>query len=148
MKKISCDSIQIQDMPLPTGNLFYMDFIVPNKSKYRAGTFLTCVDNGNVFLHDGWMYANGLGVVLMGVKNEFSLYKIERNNKPSYYKGNVRLAYTNEIEDFLLSLKNDSFFDMTNDDTTNEEYQKDKAFSETVRKKFHSIMNSYFESFC
>lgn len=142
MKTISYDSIQTQPMPLPTGKLYYMDFVIPSKSKYRAGTFLTCVDNGNVFLHDGWMYANGLGVVLMGVKNEFSSYKIERDNKHSYYNGNVRLSYTNEIEDFLLSLKNDSFFDMTN-----KEHQKDTSLRETITEKFHSIMNSYFESF-
>lgn len=110
-KTIGIDLISIKPMSPPIGKLPYMTFYVGEPSGYRPGTFFTCVETGDIFMHDGWKNGDGLGVVMMWRKNEYTrkdstIHVIEWTTGTNnfMYEGEVRLSSSIEIEDFMFSL--------------------------------------------
>lgn len=111
-KTIGVDLVPVQPMSPPSGKLSTLAFMMGKPSGYRPGTFFTCVDNGDIFMHDGWMRDDGsLGIVMIYRKNKFvkpdsSFHVIEwttgRGNFT--YEGEVKLSTPPEIIDFITSL--------------------------------------------
>lgn len=95
----------------PIGKLPFISFYMGKPSGYRPGTFFTCVETGDIFMHDGWKNGDGLGVVMMWRKNEYTrkdstIHVIEWTTGTNnfMYGGEVRLSSSIEIEDFMMSL--------------------------------------------
>lgn len=110
-KCIGLDLVSVKPMNSPTGILHHLDFNMGKPSGYRPGTFFTCVETGDIFMHDGWKNGDGLGVVMMWRKNEYTrkdstIHVIEWTTGTNnfMYGGEVRLSSSIEIEDFMMSL--------------------------------------------